>query len=155
MQLTRSRRSQDHNYFVPLQRMREHINRLFDLPEFPGENLLSSWVPSIDFQEGKDEMIVRAELPGMRKEDINVSLEENQLLISGEKRCDMNEGASKGDADAGARHSECFYGRFQRSIMLPYAVDQPKITANYKDGILTVHLPRSEQAKPKQIQVSS
>jgi HSP20 family protein len=145
MQLTRSRRQQD--YFYPLQRMRDQLNRLFDFPDLAGEDLLSGWAPSVDLQEGKDELTVRAELPGMKKEDIDVSLEENHLLISGEKKCESEE------KEGGAYRSECFYGRFHRAIALPYAVDQQKIKAAYKDGVLTVRLPKSEHAKPKQIQV--
>jgi HSP20 family protein len=146
MQLTRSRRNQD--YFYPLQRMRDQLNRFFDVSDFGGEEMMAGWAPAVDIQEKKDELVVRAEVPGMKKEDINVSVDNNQLLISGEKRCetDLNE--------AGGYRTECFYGRFHRTIALPFGVDQKKIKAGYKDGVLTVHLPKSEEAKPKQIQVS-
>jgi HSP20 family protein len=145
MQLTRSRRNND--YFYPLHRMRDQLNRLFDVSDVGGEDLMAGWAPALDIQEKKDELIVRAEVPGMKKEDINVSLDDNQLVISGEKRCDTELN------DAGGYRSECFYGRFHRSIPLPFAVNQKKIKAGYKDGVLTVHLPKSDEAKPRQIQV--
>lgn len=146
MQITKSGRQQD--YFYPLQRMREQLNRFFDLPNLPSGELWEGWAPSVDLQEGKDEVTVRAELPGMKKEDIDLSLQQNHLVISGEKKCESEQ------RDKGAYRSECFYGRFQRAITLPFAVDEQKITANYRDGVLTVHLPKSEHAKPKQIQVN-
>ena len=147
MQLTKSRRSND--YFYPLHRVRDHLNRLFDVPDLGGEDLMAGWAPALDIQEKKDELVVRAEVPGMKKEDINVSLDDNQLVISGEKRCDteLNE--------AGGYRSECFYGRFHRSIPMPFAVDQKKIKAAYKEGVLTVHLPRSDEAKPRQIKIEA
>src|SRR5687767_11013566 len=123
MQLTRSRRQQD--YFYPLQRMRDQLNRFFDLPDFGGEDLLSGWAPSVEVQEGKDELTVRVELPGMKKDDINVSLDENHLVISGEKKCETE------DKENGSYRSECFYGRFHRVIALPYSIDQQKIKAGY------------------------
>ena len=146
MQLTRSRRNND--YFYPLHRMRDQLNRFFDVSD-GGEDLMAGWAPALDIQEKKDELIVRAEVPGMKKEDINVSLDDNQLVISGEKRCDTELN------DAGGYRSECFYGRFHRSIPLPFGVNQKKIKAGYKDGVLTVHLPKSDEAKPRQIQVEA
>ena len=147
MQLTRSRRNND--YFYPLHRVRDQLNRLFDMPDLGGEDLLAGWAPAMDIQEKKEELIVRAEVPGMKKEDISVSLDNNQLVISGEKRCDTELN------DAGGYRAECFYGRFHRSIPLPFAVNQKNIKASYKDGVLTVHLPKSEEAKPRQIQIET
>ncbi len=144
--MTRSRRNSE--YFFPMQRVRDQLNRLFDVPE-TGDDLMAGWAPALDIQENKDELVVRAEVPGMKKEDINVSLDDNQLVISGEKRCDTEL------TEAGGYRSECFYGRFHRALALPFAVNQKKIKAAYKDGVLTIHLPKSEEAKPRQIQVDA
>ena len=141
MQLTRSQQ-----YWSPLTRLRNELNRVWGYPEFEGD-FFESWSPSVDIHEEKDIVTVKAEMPGLKKEDIDVSLHENQLILSGEKK---GEGERK---ENGMRRSECFYGRFHRSITLPYAVDSSKIQANYRDGVLTITLPKSEHAKPKRIDV--
>ena len=88
------------------------------------------------------------ELPGMRKEDIEISLHDGMLTISGERK---DESADEGEKDG---RSERFVGKFRRSISLPTRVDADKVNASYKDGILTVTLPKAEEVKPKQIQVN-
>ena len=140
-------RARHKGYFYPLQRMREQLNRFFDVPDLGGEEMMAGWAPAIDVREKKEELVVRAEVPGMKKEDINVSLDDNHLVISGEKRCETEL------TEGGGYRSECFHGRFHRVIALPFGVDQKKIKAGYKERVLTVHLPKSEEAKPRQIQV--
>jgi HSP20 family protein len=104
-------------------------------------------VPAVDMHDGKDALTVRAELPGMKKEDIDISLEGGVLTLSGERKggCECESG--------GASHCERWVGRFQRSISLPYQVDTKTIKAAYTDGVLTVTLAKAEEAKAKKIKV--
>jgi HSP20 family protein len=130
--------------------LRDELDRLFessfgDLGRNP--QLLSVWNPAVDLYEDKDNVIVKAELPGMKKEDIEVSLHAGALSISGERK-----GEEKFE-DAETYRSERFVGRFHRTLTLPSQVDFAKVKAQYKDGILTVTLPKAEEAKPKQIEV--
>lgn len=144
MQLTRRPRQE---IWSPLTRLQGELNRFFTYPEFEESGLLENWFPAMDLREDKDQLTVTAELPGMKKEDINVSLHENTLIVSGEKKCEEEE--KRGEN----YRSERCYGRFHRSITLPWTVEAGKIDASYHDGVLTITLPKSEQAKPKQIAV--
>jgi len=137
--------------FGRLSELRDEIDRLFDSPltEFPpASNLLSGWTPAFDVYENKDNFTVVAELPGMKKEDIAVSLHQGSLSVSGERRSESKH------EDAEVYRAERFFGRFQRTITLPTDVAGDKVKANYKDGILTITLPKTEEAKPKQIDVA-
>ena len=103
-----------------------------------------------DLVEGRssgDHLVAVVELPGMRKEDIDISLHDGTLTISGERKRE-NRGGEK------AERTERYFGAFRRSIALPTRVDASKVSATYKDGILKVTLPKAEEARPKQIQVS-
>ena len=138
--------------FGQLTGLRDEIDRLFDAPlaelSRGASQLLSGWTPALDVYEDKDNVYVRAELPGMKKEDIDVSLHNGSLSISGERK------AQEEFKDAEVYRSERFVGRFQRTLSLPTAVAADKIKAQYKDGILSVTLPKAEEAKPRQIDVS-
>jgi HSP20 family protein len=109
--------------------------------------LLSGWTPALDVSEDKDNVYVRVELPGMRKEDIDVSLHNGSLSISGERKSEEE------FKDAEVYRAERFFGRFQRTVTLPTQVAADKIKAQYKDGLLNVTLPKAEEAKPKHIDV--
>lgn len=131
--------------------LRDEIDRLFESPLAEltrTSNLLSGWTPPLDVFEDKDNFIVKAELPGMKKEDIEVSLHDGSLSISGERKSETKH------EDAELYRTERFFGRFQRTVTLPAPVAADKVKAQYKDGILTVTLAKTEQAKPKQIDVS-
>lgn len=106
------------------------------------------WAPALDVYEDKDALTVNVELPGMKKEDISVSFEDGVLAISGERK---NEQEAKEDT---TYRSERFYGRFHRSLTLPKPINVEKVKAAYKDGILTITLPKAEEARPRQINVS-
>ena len=127
------------------------INRLFDSPF--GEltrhmELLNGPTPALDVYEDKDNLIVKAELPGMKREEIDLSFHDGTLTISGERKYEeKNEGAQ-------TYRAERFFGKFHRTLTLPKPVQSDKAKATYKDGILTVTLPKTEEAKPKQIQVN-
>jgi HSP20 family protein len=137
--------------FDQLNNLREEINRLFESPfgEMARNSDFFGWAPAVDLFEGKDHFEVRAELPGMNKDQIDISLHEGSLIISGERKLESE------DEEAEASRSERFFGRFQRALELPKPVDAGKVTATYKDGILTVTLPKTEESKPKQITVKA
>lgn len=135
-----------------LNRLRREIDRLFEEPFgflTPSTSFFEGWTPAVDIYEDNDKYVVKAELPGMKNEDIDVSLDGNTLTISGERK--HEEEKQEGEN----YRSERFFGRFQRSITLPTMVQANQIEATYKDGILSVTLPKAEEAKPKQIQVKT
>jgi HSP20 family protein len=138
--------------FGRLTDLRDEIDRLFEAPlaEFGHTSpLFSGWGPALDVHEDKDNVYVRAELPGMKKEDIDLSLHNGSLSISGERK-----GEEKNE-ESEVYRSERFFGRFQRTVSLPSPVAVDQVKAQYRDGILTVTLPKSEEAKPKQIEVKT
>jgi HSP20 family protein len=108
---------------------------------------LSYWTPAVDIVEHANEYVVKVELPGLSKEDVKITLESNVLTIRGEKK-QANE-----TKDKNFHRIERAYGLFQRSFSMPMAVNSEKIDAVYQDGILTITLPKAEEAKPKQIEV--
>jgi len=145
MNLTKSTRRRED--WGPLGRLRDRLDQLFDYPTWQESPFFEGWSPSVDIREDKDKLIVEAELPGMKKEDIDVSIHQNALVLSGERKCE--EESREGDL----YRCERYYGRFNRSINPPFAVDATKVQASYRDGVLRVTLPKSESAKPKQIEV--
>jgi HSP20 family protein len=137
--------------FGRLTDLRDEIDRLFESPLTElarTSNLLSGWNPALDLFEDKDNLYVKVELPGMKREDIDVSLHEGSLSISGERKSEQKH------EDAEVYRAERFFGRFQRTVMLPTPVAAEKVKAQYKDGILNITLPKTEEAKPKHIDVN-
>ncbi len=137
--------------FGRLTDLRDEIDRLFDPPLTEmarGSRLFSGWTPALDLYEEKDNLVVKVELPGMKREDIDVSLHEGSLSISGERKSEEKH------QDADVYRTERFFGRFQRTVTLPTPVAADKVKAQYKDGILTITLPKTEEAKPKRIDVN-
>ena len=129
--------------------LREEFDRVFDTSF--GSFLrplgsLNQWNPAVDVYQNKDQYTVHAELPGLKKEEIEISLNGDTLTISGERKQETK-------SEEGFR-SERFFGKFQRSVILPVPVNAEKVSATYKDGVLTVVLPKADEAKPKQIPVS-
>jgi HSP20 family protein len=137
--------------FNRLTSLRDEVNRLFDI-SFPGysrdTSFFSGWSPALDVNQDKDHVYVKVELPGMRKEDINISLHEGMLTISGERK--HEDEVKNGESF----RSERFFGKFHRSVSLPTQVDNNNVKASYKDGLLVVTIPKAEEAKPKQIEVN-
>ena len=127
--------------FGRLASLQDEIDRLFEPP-------LQAWAPALEVHEDKDGFSIRVELPGMKREDIEVSLHDGALVISGERhREKICEGTEE-------HRQERYYGKFSRALTLPTAVAGDKVKAAYKDGVLTVTLPKAEEAKPKQINVT-
>src|SRR6187401_2774093 len=137
----------------PLNRLatlRDEFDRLFDF-SWPSRDtgLLGGWSPALDVYDDKDNLVITLEVPGMKKEDIEISLHDGMLTVSGERKDEREQ------TEGQAFRSERYFGKFQRSLSLPTAVDGNKVKANYKDGILTIRLPKAEGAKLKQISVSA
>ena len=125
--------------FGRLTDLRDEIDRLFEAPLAElarTSQLLSGWTPALDLFEDKDNLFVKVELPGMKREEIDVSLHEGSLSISGERKSEEKH------EDAEVYRAERFFGRFQRTVTLPTPVAADKVKAQYKDGILTSRCPR-------------
>ena len=135
--------------FDRLASLRDEVNRVFDF-SWPSRDigLFSGWSPALDVFDDKDNLTVKVELPGLKKDEIGLSLHEGVLTISGERKQERER------REGETFRSERYFGKFQRSVTLPSAVDASKVTATYRDGILTVELPKAEEAKPKQIAVT-
>jgi HSP20 family protein len=125
----------------------DRLNRMFD--EFYNEGFGRGWVPAVDIYETEEhEVVIKAEVPDLKREDISVTFENNVLTLKGERKV---EDVTKRD---NFQRMERRYGSFSRSFTLPATVDASRISASYKDGVLTVRLPQREEAKPKQIAVN-
>ena len=137
--------------FGRLSSLRDEIDRLFEAPLAEWANssrLLSGWNPALDVYEDKDNLFVKVELPGLKKDQIDISLHDGSLSISGERKSE--EKHEEGEV----YRAERYYGRFQRTVTLPTPVASDKVKAEYKDGILSITLPKTEEAKPKRIDVN-
>ena len=128
----------------------EEIERLFNTP-FAGmtkpTEFFGDWTPALDLTQDKENFVAKIELPGMEKDDIDVSLHEGALTIRGERK------AEEKQEDEGQLRTERVFGSFSRSVRLPKPVNEGKVVATYKDGVLTVTAPLLEEVKPKQIDV--
>lgn len=129
--------------FVRFTNLNDELNRLFDT------QVSETWTPATDVYEDKENFVVQAELPGLKREDIEVALHDGTLTISGERKAKTR---SEGAEVYGA---ERCVGRFYRAVALPATVAPEKVKAGYTDGVLTVTLPKTEEAKPKKIDVSA
>ena len=108
----------------------------------------TTWSPSVDIYETDTEIVVKAELPGIERKDISLNLEKNVLTLRGERRFE------KETKEENYHRIERNYGGFSRSFSIPATVDEEKIRAEYRDGVLRIALPKKEQVKPKQIQIN-
>ena len=131
--------------------LQDRMNRLFDdagrgwRPEEPSAT--TTWSPAVDIYETEREIMVQAELPGVDRKDITLNLENNVLTLKGERRFE------KETKQENYHRIERSYGGFSRAFSIPAIVDDEKIRADYKDGILKIALPKKEQAKHKQIKI--
>jgi HSP20 family protein len=137
-----------------LRSFQDEMNRMFD-QFFRGGNGeeagwgVRTWAPPVDIYETDDALILKAELPGISKDDVSVEVHQNTLMLRGERK-------PTADVPADRYHrTERAYGTFQRSFMLPTLVDQEHVQATYHDGVLELKLPKSEAAKPKRIAIQS
>ncbi len=132
--------------------LQDEMNKMFDrffrggdFPDFGMES--GSWIPPIDLSETGDKVTVKTEIPGIDPKEIDISIQDNTLIIKGEKK------AEKEEKDKNYYRMERRYGSFSRSISLPASVDVNKITAECKNGVLEINLQKKEEVKPKQISV--
>ena len=132
--------------FSPFNSLSAELDRLFEAPL--AELARDTWSPTLDVLEDKDNYFILAELPGLKGEDIKVSLEDGTLTISGERKSETR------NEDTSVHRVERFSGHFERSIALPVAVSTDKVKATYTDGVLTLTLPKAEEAKPKKIDIT-
>jgi HSP20 family protein len=137
-----------------LMAVRDEMNRVFNEAFGRGSNdetawFSGAWSPPVDIYETNDALVMKAELPGFSKDDINIEMKENTLLIRGERK-------REDEVKEGSYHrTERVYGAFQRSFLLPTTVDQEKVRASYKDGVLELRLPKVQAAQPKRIAVTA
>ena len=137
-----------------LELLQKRLDKFFEDPFFPlasrffEESLMEGeWQPAVDISEDKNNFYINAEIPGMKKEDIKIEIQGDQLVISGERKLEKEEKKEN------YHRIERYYGNFCRSFVLPDTVAKDKISATYKDGILQIKLPKTEKAKPKAIEI--
>lgn len=130
------------------------LDRLFDefftglRPAGHEDMSVTRWTPAADIKETEDALFVCVDLPGLLKEDIDISLESGVLTVSGERRF------TKDDSKETYHRLERFRGQFQRSFRLPRNIDRGEVKASFIDGLLTLELPKTEDAKPRQIEIN-
>ncbi len=137
--------------FRGLSTFQEQMNRLFGdafLRGRPDESALTTWAPAVDIYETEHELVVKADLPDINEKDLDVRIENNVLTIRGERKFE------KSVSDDNYLRMERSYGSFSRSFSLANTVNTEAIKAEYRNGVLTLHIPKREEAKPKQIKVS-
>lgn len=147
------RQNQTNDWFYPLEAladMRSDLDRFFfgSLRNLKDRNIPGLFIPEIELAEDANQYVVKAELPGMKKEDVQITLQGSTLVMKGEKK------EEKEKKDKNFYHSERRYGAFERAVELATEVDFNKVKASFKEGVLEVVIPKSEQAKPKEIQVN-
>ncbi|MGA6828930.1 Hsp20/alpha crystallin family protein [Nitrospira sp. NS4] len=137
--------------FRELEDVSDRLNRMFARPAVRtnGKETLTvaDWVPTVDISETDGEYLIKAELPEVKKEDVKVTLEEGVLTIQGQRRQEKEEKTTK------YHRIERSYGTFLRSFSLPDQVNESGVKAEFKDGMLNLHIPKSEKAKPRAIEV--
>ncbi len=124
--------------FAGLEEIRQQFNRALE----------SAFAPALDVVEEKDQFLVKIDLPGLSKDDVSVTIHDNFLTVKGERKQDVEK------KETNFYHRERIHGMFSRTIELPTRVDAGKVQANFRDGVLHVALPKSEEAKPKEIKVN-
>lgn len=133
-------------------KMRQRLNKMlysdfFDF--FDEETEMVQWKPVVDIKETDSAIIINAEVPGIKESDIDIKLEDNVLTLKGKRESNSEEKNEK------YHKVERFYGEFYRSFNIPTNIDAEKIEAKLKDGVLSINLPKTESAKPKQIKISN
>ncbi|HEX8476536.1 MAG TPA: Hsp20/alpha crystallin family protein [Pyrinomonadaceae bacterium] len=141
-----------YNPFHDLRTLQDEVNRLFstNLPRSFGDEGIArgAWTPSVDIYENKDQIVLEAELPGMKREDFELSVENNVLTLRGERRFEKREEQDN------YHRVERAYGSFTRSFTLPQTVSGEGAAAEYKNGVLRVTLPKREEVKARRIEIS-
>jgi HSP20 family protein len=126
--------------------MNRLFNTVFDTPQANGG--LRRWVPAMDLVETKEAFVLRADLPGVSEEDVKIEVEDNLLTVSGERKSEHE------TRDEGFYRMERAFGTFSRSLTLPKGVNPDAVAASFDRGVLEVHIPKPEQAKPRRISIN-
>ena len=138
--------------FRELEEVSARLNRMFARPASQTSDgketmIVADWTPSVDISETEGEYEIKAEIPDVKKEDVKVMVEDGVLTIQGERKHEKEEKGKK------FHRIERSYGSFVRTFSLPDVIEEDKVKAEFKDGVLNLHLPKSEKAKPKAIEV--
>jgi HSP20 family protein len=137
--------------FRELESVSDRLNRVFARPTLSTSArealTVADWMPTVDISETDSEYLIKAELPEVKKEEVKVTVENGVLTLQGERRQEKEEKGKK------FHRVERSYGSFVRSFTLPESVDDSAVKAEYKDGMLNLHLPKTEKVKPKSIDV--
>ena len=137
--------------FRELEEVSARLGRMFParMPAEDEAGTFADWAPAVDVQETDSEYLVKADLPDVKLEDVKVAIENGILALEGERRQEKEEKGKK------FHRVERSYGKFVRRLAMPTDVDEKKVAADFKDGVLNVHLPKSEQVKPRKIDVKA
>lgn len=135
-----------------LEDMSDRLNRMFARPAASGSNgketmIVADWTPSVDISETEGEFQIKAEIPDVKKEDVKITLEEGVLTLQGQRKQEKEDKRTK------YHRIERSYGSFARTFALPDVIEIDKVKAEFRDGVLNLHLPKSEKAKTKAIEV--
>ena len=126
-----------------------NLQRQMNSTGWSGSDSFGSWAPAVDIFELGDDLVIRAEVPGVDREDIDIRVEENRLVIAGERKREAEFG------EENAFRLEREFGSFTRSFLLPKTVDATCITATHRNGVLELRLPKAEVAKPRKIEINA
>jgi HSP20 family protein len=136
------------NPFDDLRRMEARLfEPFFRMPYFSEETQATGWNPAVDVLEETERIVVKVEAPGVEEKDLRVTFEDGLLTIAGERQFERKD-------DRNYHRIERAYGTFTRTFTLPRSVDGTKITANYRNGVLEVEIPKKEESRPKQVQIN-
>ncbi|MDH7492929.1 MAG: Hsp20/alpha crystallin family protein [Candidatus Saccharicenans sp.] len=132
--------------------LRDRMNRLFEdlvsSPKFEDTDIIqSTWSPAVDIYETENELVLSAELPGVEEKDVEIKVEDNTLSLKGERKFE------KETREENYHRIERAYGSFYRSFSLPNYVDQDKISAEYENGLLKIHMPKKPEVKPRKVKI--
>lgn len=138
--------------FKDLMILRDRMNRLFEdlvtSPRFEDTEIMqSTWSPAVDIYETENELVLTAELPGIDEKDVEIKIEDNTLSIKGERKFE------KETKEENYHRIERAYGSFFRSFSLPHYVDQEKISAEFENGLLKIHMPKKAEVKPRKVKI--
>jgi HSP20 family protein len=127
--------------------MNRLFNTVFDTPSNGSGNVLRRWMPAMDLVESGDHFVLRADLPGMGEDDVNIEFEDGTLTVSGERKAEHEE------SNEGFHRVERSFGTFSRSLTLPQGIDPEAVTASFDRGVLEIRIPKPEQRKPRKIAI--
>jgi len=148
MAIIRWRPRREWDPFTDMLDLQNNINRLFNLSlTRKGDEDITGWSPNVDIYKEGENYILKSELPGMTKDEIDIAIQDNLVTLKGSKK------EEKEVKEGEYYHCERRFGSFQRSFELPAPIDKKKVKASYKDGVLEVTLPMEEEAKPRQIKI--